>query len=633
MRPRLLIPATLVTAVLVTAALALPASSAYADDPAPSATPTTTATDTPSPTGTTAPVPTDTPSSPTGTPAPTTTPTPTSTPVATATPTSSGTPPVTVGAPTAGLPWADDLQVPYDTSSNDTAIFDVEVTDYGGAPGTITSVTATLTPVATQPGGDSGPTVLKLGAAGGLPSDDWWYSHFTLPSLGTYRASVEVTDQAGNDVVIGVGTFHYHDVMSFSQFTGDGPSQLSYDDHELGAHGVLTATDPRTGQTSPVAGATLQPTYNGVNSQGYPAPQSLGAVTTAADGTFTVPPYSAPTSGSMSVSYTPQGTDAVAYTSTSVGTDTYWTTQELTRVVVTSPSNANVPVGGSTAITGIIEREDNGSWLPAPGEQFELETGSYATDVYDGTADGTGHFSIPVNRAGSYNVNTEMTPYLYFDGSSYVTVHIPQPDSITGLSISEDAYGEAVISGNVYLGSANVSLGHGYVQVQYSSDDRNWHTVGSTAVGGSNAVNDTFSCYAVYGGRANGYWRVYFAGTPDWRAVYSKAVYLSREYTWISGGRPSSSHPGRNQREYFSGTLHQYYSGKWHNFPKAKVQLLFRPTGGKTWYLMATATTNGSGNYNISAQDPEGGTWMVTYLYADSAHLDTEGPSTWVGVH
>ena len=651
MRRRLLLPATLVAATFAATALALPATSAYADgsQPTPTATATTSPTDAPTDTATaTAPptdAPTDTPTdNPTDTPTATATATATSTPTDTPSPTDSGAPigtptpaptatpsaPVVISSPKPGLPWAAAPQVSYNTK--DQGFLSLFAYDYAAtASQSITSATATLTPVNVLPGGDPAPVTVQLSAVPGYPYN-MYDSPITLPSLGSYSVSVELTDSSGNDVVVNVGQVGYHDILAFSSITAVGPAsgELTYDDHTVSASGVLTATDPRTGQQSPVAGVPVT-VYYGYGT-GSPNPV-MGTVTTAADGSFAVPPYVASGAGYVTASYMPPATESLLYGSggvTQLAQQYFQTQAEQLRVQLTSPTNIDEPAGGSATVTGTVQVLDGGVWKPAPDDQVELENYASSVAPVQGVTDSQGRISLRESVPGTYNLNAESSAfYLWSQAPTTVTVHIPQPTTFRSIGISEDAYGEAVIQAVLKSGDGSQYMASGsWIEAQYSANGKSWYNVGRCSV-----TSNQVGCYGTYAGKANGYWRVAYPGSVDWQPVTSKAFYLSRDYTWISGGRPSSSHPGRNQREYFSGTLHQYYSGKWHNFPKAKVQLLFRPTGSSTWYLMATATTNGSGNYNISAQDPEGGTWLVTYLYADNAHLDTQGPSTWVGVH
>ena len=632
MRPRLLLPATLAAAALAATALALPATSAYADGSQPTATATATAspTDPPTdaPTAPATPPPTDTtpPTSPTSPTSPTDSASPTDTP----TPSPTASAPVVLGSPKPGLPWATSSQITY--NQQDQGIFSVSGYDYAGSTNqSITSVTVTLTPVNVLPGGDSAPVTFPLTDDTGYPYDQY-YSPITLPSLGSYSVSVELTDSSDNDVVVNTGQVTYHEVVAFS-VTADGPAsnELTYDDRTISTSGVLTATDPRTGQQSPVAGVPVS-VYYGYGT-GSPNPL-MGNETTAADGSFTVPPYTANGAGYVTATYTPAAADSLLYGSADVSqlAQQYFQTQsDQLRVQLTSPTNVDVPAGGSATVTGTVQVLDGGVWKPAPGAEVELDRDAYTTLApVKGVTDSQGHISLKESVPGPYTLDAESSAfYDYADALTSVTVHIPQPTTFRSISIGEDEYGEATVQGVLKPGDGSQFLASGsWIEAQYSSNDKSWYNVGRCSV-----TSNQVGCYGTYAGKANGYWRVAYPGSVDWQPVTSKAFYLSRDYTWISGGRPSSSHPGRNQREYFSGTLHQYYSGKWHDFPKAKVRLLFRPTGTSTWYLMATATTNGIGNYGINAQDPEGGTWVVVYIYADSAHLDTQGPTTWIGVH
>jgi hypothetical protein len=596
-RPRLLLPAALASALIAAAAFALPAFPAYADDPTPTASATAPASAVASPTGTPSPSPGA----------------------------------IALTGPRQGLPWA----VNHDISYNDQkqGVLSVYAWEYGSDdPGPITSVTATLVPVGAQAGGTAATVVQQLQADPGFPPDGYWTSPLSLPTLGMYDVTVEVADSLGNDVTLDTGQVDYQDQVSFSRFDAVGPTELTYAKQTLDASGVLVATDPRTGATSPLAGAIVSVDYRDCCAL---EPSPLTTVVTAADGSFAVPvePFetgSSSPNGWLVAEYTPKDADAAAYGNATAYSSGFAAQREQVRVTFTSKTDVDVPAGGSATLTGTVQALDGGVWKPAVGDAYQVDLNNdFSKPVATGVADADGRFSVTVSKPGSYQVEAAATLFFsYAWTTTPVTVHIPQTIPFSPLTITEDEYGEASIHGALKTVNGPELLPKGsWVEAQFSTNGKTWHNVGRCPLS-----NNSITCYATYGGRANGHWRLYYPGNADWKPAYSKSFYISREYTSVTGGKPSTGHPYRNQREYFSGTLRQYYSSAWHAFPKTKVRLVFRPTGSKTWYLMATATTDSKGRYRISAKDPEGGTWEVVYIYADSKHIVSGGPTTWVGL-
>ncbi|MGW3983418.1 hypothetical protein ACWEMN_44195, partial [Streptomyces mirabilis] len=68
----------------------------------------------------------------------------------------------------------------------------------------------------------------------------------------------------------------------------------------------------------------------------------------------------------------------------------------------------------------------------------------------------------------------------------------------------------------------------------------------------------------------------------------------------------------------------------WKPVTHSYVTLLFRPAGQKTWLSRGRVKTDGSGAYRISGKATTGGTWAVVWYTPDSAHVDAQGPQTYV---
>lgn len=73
-------------------------------------------------------------------------------------------------------------------------------------------------------------------------------------------------------------------------------------------------------------------------------------------------------------------------------------------------------------------------------------------------------------------------------------------------------------------------------------------------------------------------------------------------------------------------------SATWKAYGGKKVQILFRPKGKSTWYLMATVTTRTNGSFSKGFTAKEDGTWVPVHLYPDSKHFVGDGREDYVDV-
>ncbi|MFJ5532983.1 carboxypeptidase-like regulatory domain-containing protein [Streptomyces sp. NPDC093261] len=517
-----------------------------------------------------------------------------------------------------GLPWA--TAHPFDYG-DDHAHFDITAWPSGDGA-TVTSVTARFYPLNAP--ADAAP-VLTVTDLEYLNSGVWRSpTPVVLPAFGAYRVALDVRDDHGYDVTLPkAGTVEYQQIVHFSAYKQSVPPDFDFDHRTVTVHGALTLTDPGTGQVSPFSGATVS-VYN--NSAGYSR-----TATTAADGTFTI---SLDAEGAIQTTgeYEPGREDSWTHTHAyAYLSRPDYPTSEPTRIRLTSPPDVNVPAGGSATVTGVVERKVGGGWVPAPKTVVSLSEAQTGHVPY--VSDDQGELSIPVSQAGAFQLAVQATDFLQQSPAEDIHVHIPQPGAqFTGLGISQDATGHGRITGHLTLGQAGPPPTGTTVQVQYSADGRTWRNAATTTVGRQGLSRDQFLCDVRQGSSANGYWRVSFLGNRDWLPVTTKAVYLWRTPTRITGGKPSTMHPAPNQKLSFSGSLQQSSAGAWHGYGHAIVQLWFQPTGSKTWRLMSTATTDSRGQYSLGAKDPRSGTWYVAYQSPDTHHLDSASVHTWVGV-
>ncbi|MHA6761260.1 hypothetical protein [Streptacidiphilus sp. PAMC 29251] len=599
-----------------------PPSPSPSDSASPTASPTDAPTGSPTPpssasTGPSSPAsPTDAPStdpsasaSASTTPEPTSTPTPTSLPIATH---------------AAETPWATSGQNGYPDHGRVAVWAWVQ----GATPGSL-STSAEITAITMH--------FALHGAPAGTPeagtqsdfgtkrteNGSWVVSTDTkLPQLGLYDLSAELTDSNGNHVLVpDVGQFEYYPVLTVLSRSAS-PSTIDFDHHTVAITGKVSLVDPRDGSSLPTAGTALTLTDDYFSSSG-----SIVA-TVDADGDYTADTVVDQANADFhAVAASCPTTAFPCYLAPDQQPETAVNAvTEPTRIRMLTPTTLYGPLHGSVTFAGIVEHLSGSTWLPTPGMHIN-DTGGpegYTQKVATTGADGIFHFSTSTTSSHSFDDYYNFSPFLD-SGSSGPTVqaHVVAASSIASFKVTEDVYADALISGRI---TAATGTPGGLVDVQYSADNRHWSRVGT--------VKEPYGDLGItaYNGTHAGWWRVYYRGTSDFAPVYSKSVHIARTVTRITGGRPSTAHPRRNQYEAFSGSLQQY-GHSWTGMAHAKVGLFFRPTGSKTWYQMATTRTDAHGRYSLRAKDPEGGTWCVADIWPDATHLIADGPAVWVGVH
>ncbi|MEY9876913.1 hypothetical protein ABH931_006426 [Streptacidiphilus sp. MAP12-33] len=455
-------------------------------------------------------------------------------------------------------------------------------------------------------------------------------SPITLPALGVYDVDLDVTDSSGAvESFPDAGQYTYAAKVHVGAPTAS-TGTVDYDHRVYSLTAPVTVTDPGTGATLDPAGVSIT-LHDGT----YNASADLTG-TVDASGTMT-----ASVTASRTSDYQPWNADGTStagypyhFDGVSPNGVTVVAQADQTRIRILSGYNVKIPVGGHTVITGVLERLDGSTWVGTPSQTIYAGTGGCGGAQQVTTAsDGT--FQLPVSGAGAYyfcnywdydpflqNTDTDNNP---------VYVHVPSPTSITGFSVTEDVYGEAVIDGHLYIGGGTFPGGTVPIYIQYSANGTTWHNVGTTKIGRSGIGADEFKCYATYGGTGNGYWRAIYVGSPDYSSSITKPVHIWRSATAVTGGKPNHTTVAHNAYVSFYGHVYQQRpNGSWAPITSSYAYLVFRPYQSTTWYLMAKVRTDSHGAYLLSARAPMSGTWSVVYLTPDSWHTDGEGPMTFV---
>ncbi|MEW2522927.1 hypothetical protein [Actinacidiphila alni] len=453
-----------------------------------------------------------------------------------------------------------------------------------------------------------------------------------LPAMGVYDVSVDVTDTTGNvERFADAGSFTYAARVSVGKLASD-RSSVDYEHRSYTVSAPVTVTDPGTGALLDPAGVSVALTDpNG-------SPYDTVAVASArADGRV-----AAPVTVTRGITYrtaSADGTATAGYPYFLSGSDqvplTVPAKAETTRIRMLSSSNINVPRGGHTTIKGVLERRVGSTWVGTPGQKIYALQPAYFSATVTTTANGT--FSVTSGPAGAYYFCNywDYDPFLLSTDSTRtpVYVHIPTTSRVTPFHVSEDEYGEAVIDGHLDLHGSEFANNTHSMTIQYSSNGRSWHTVGTTRIGRQGLSGDEFRTYATYGGQANGYWRAYFPGTPDYSPSYSTTVKVYRTPTRVTGGKPGHTTVRKNTYVGLGGHVQQRStSGRWSGVSRTYAYLEFRPAGSKTWHYVSRVKTDSKGTYHLRGKATRSGTWVVVWFTTDSRHIDSNGPETYVRV-
>lgn len=451
-----------------------------------------------------------------------------------------------------------------------------------------------------------------------------------LPVLGVYDVSLDVTDTEGaTEHFADVGEFTYAAKVRIGRLTAD-RSSVDYEHRSYTVSAPVTVTDPSTGAALDSSGVTVSLDNPDL------APGTVATGTVGADGQMTAP---VTVKGSASYrTFDAQGTATAGYPYALDSSDSTILSvpakAETTRIRILSSTDVKLPKGGHTTLRGVLERKVGTVWTPTPGQTVNADGPPYYHA--SATTDPSGIFTITTGTAGAYYFDNYRNYDPYLDESQTTTpvyVHVPSPSRVTPFHVSEDEYGEAKIDGRLNLNGVEFASGTQSVTIQFSYDNKTWHTVGTTKIGRSGLAGDEFSCYATYGGQANGYWRAYFRGTPDYSPSYSSAVKIYRTPSRITGGTPSHTTVRKNTYLTFGGHVEQRStSGKWSGISHTYAYLEFRPSGSSTWHYVTRVKTDSKGAYHLRGKATRTGSWAVVWFTSDSHHIDSNGPQRTVHV-
>jgi hypothetical protein len=345
--------------------------------------------------------------------------------------------------------------------------------------------------------------------ASGTAQDGIWATpdRLQLAELGTYRIDVEVTDNAGQQVTRqGAGELAYYAVTSFDEVTTD-RSTVSYYHRDVTMSGRLRARLPATGELVVLSGFTVWVTAT---------TGGLAETTTGADGRFAASVH-LDNAGEVYAFY--------AYDNARIGyqgsqTDFIHITisPAPTRITVVL-SSTKVKAGQSVTVSGRLTWLSRDGWQPLANQQVGVLfcfSQVYCNPVDYPFTDADGRYSVTTTPYSTGYFSVGATPNDPFQAwvTNQADIIVLQPAVISDFTAARDEAGHVVASGHINF-PGSFTPGSIPVQLQFSRTGTEGWTTKATFDAGSWWDGTGYAFTATMDEPRSGYWRAFYAGTPD----------------------------------------------------------------------------------------------------------------------
>ncbi|MCL6738083.1 hypothetical protein [Streptomyces neyagawaensis] len=506
-------------------------------------------------------------------------------------------------------------------SSGDWAAIEVRLR-HGSAIGEdITKITATLRPAGSGESDAPVATVTDFKQANWIsPWEGVWSSQpVHLDTLGDYTIDVEATTSAGETTVRkDAGTLRYRKQPVFQDFAVT-PTTPTIEDKTVTVSGDLVVRDPITRLTEPLPGASVSL---------WIERQIETPATTDDKGHF-----------SFSHELTEGGGAYATYRGDLGYASTFWVditpTAAPTRITL-DKSSFHLTAGDKITVSGTLQYQSGSEWKPLSGIPLEMDYKNSSTShPIEATTGADGRFSFAASPYQKTVYEVAFRPYPYNawiqrTATVDVDVAVTATTKFRGFTASLDKYAELSVSGTLGIvgedHSERVS-----VAIQYSPNGRTgWTTEKTVKTDFDSQFHTTLPGYT------DGYWRLKYAGSTTYDVVgtTSGALRKNRALTRIRNADASPEPVRKGRTITVKGVLQERQAGSstWKAYGSRKVQILFRPTGKKTWYLMTTVTSKSNGSFSKGFTARQDGTWVPVFLYPDRGHFVGSGKEDYVDV-
>jgi 5-hydroxyisourate hydrolase-like protein (transthyretin family) len=366
--------------------------------------------------------------------------------------------------------------------------------------------------------------VLRSGTA---QDGTWATAHpFLLASLGSYRVHVELTDADGTHVrQDNAGELFYGVVTSITDVTVN-RTTVTYERRDVTLRGRLSGRWPGTGEIRPLEGRTVV-VY---------ADLTFFEATTGSDGSFTGTVRITREDDRVYAQY-PVGSEPFFQSSISDFVPIAIRPRPTRFAVAVAPSTLDV--GESVTVTGQLTWRTPAGWAPIPnvgmGVLFCISADNCPTSVDYPTTDADGRFSVTSQpfQTGQYqvgfsavdNVTGNVDPFVAIAIKRSRTVVVFQPSEFSDFSAERDAGGDVLIKGHIQF-TGNYTPAPVPVQIQFSRTGADgWRTVATVE---AQWDGTGYGFPTTVAGRRAGYWRAFYAGTPQFFAsAVSSVVFVA----------------------------------------------------------------------------------------------------------
>ncbi|WLW53884.1 hypothetical protein [Streptomyces sp. YU58] len=449
----------------------------------------------------------------------------------------------------------------------------------------------------------------------------WASSPIHLDTLGDYTVDIEATDSAGETTVQkNAGTLRYRKQPVISGFAVT-PTAPTIEDKTVTAVGDMVVRDPSTRETVPLPGATvdLRLGQNGETTAVTDEAGHFAVSRELTEGGWAWAEYN----GDL-------GFATVPWISISP--------QAAPTRFVLDKSSYHVTAGDRIKVTGTLQYQSGTAWKPLPGIPVEMDykdcTTCSPTTV---TTDANGRFSFaeyPYGKKTVYQVAFPpypFNPWIRRTATADVTVAVTATTKFSEFTARLDEYARLDITG-ILDAVGHETSDRVSVDIQYSPNGRTgWSTEKTVKTNfGSQFIVERLPGYT------DGYWRLRYAGSApkDIKGTVSKSLQRNRALTRIKDANASPEPVRKGRTITVKGVLQERKAGTstWKAYGSKKVQILFRPKGKNTWYLMATVTTKANGSFSKGLKAQQDGTWVPVHLEPDGKHFVGEGREDYVDV-
>ncbi|MER5401677.1 hypothetical protein [Streptomyces sp. NPDC002599] len=501
----------------------------------------------------------------------------------------------------------------------DWSVLDVRL-NYSGS---IDRITAKLRPAGSDPSAAPVATITDFTHTYDYTQwDGTWSSRpIHLDTLGDYTVDIEATDSSGETTVRqDAGTLHYEKQPVITGYSVT-PTEPDIEHKTVTATGDMVVRDPSTRETVPLPGATVDLTFDG-NDKATAVTDDAGhfsASHVVVDGGWTFADYR----GDLGYASGPW----IAVSPKAAPTR-----------FVLDKNSFHVTANDKFTVTGTLQYQSGAEWKPLSGIPLEMDyKGCTTCSPTPSTTDVNGRFSFTRYAYGSkvvYKVGFPPYPYNAFiqrTATADVTVAATATPKFREFTARLDEYARLDVTGIVDLVGRDTN-DRIAVDIQYSANGRTGWSTRKTVqtTNGSQFIVERLSGYT------DGYWRLHYAGstTKDIKGGDSTALRRNRALTRIKDANASPEPVTKGRTITVKGVLQERAAGSttWKAYGARKVQILFRPKGRTTWYLMSTVTTKSNGSFSKGFKAQQDGTWVPVFSYPDSKHFVGEGAEDYVDV-